>query len=64
MYHASFNTYRLWDIDASRLIIGRHVVFNENSVLNRAKTVEISDSGAVNLENSTVNDINEAFDTT
>lgn len=40
------NSYRLWDIEKSKLIVGRNVTFNERSVLNRTKMVELLDSEA------------------
>lgn len=45
-YAASMGSYRLWDIEKNKLIIGRHVTFNEASVLKRMKLVEISVSEA------------------
>lgn len=44
-YGTSLHTYRLWDIEANKLIIGRHVTFNEREILKRAKVIEIADSG-------------------
>lgn len=35
--YASNSSYRLWDIEQRKLIIGRNVTFNEKSILNRAK---------------------------
>lgn len=40
-YGTSHHTYRLWDIELNKLLVGRHVIFNEGSVLNRTKTIEI-----------------------
>lgn len=45
-YAASMGSYRLWDVERNKLIIGRHVTFNEISVLKRAKLVEIPVSEA------------------
>lgn len=45
-YAASIGTYRLWDAERNKVIIGRHVKFNEREVLDRAKVVELPDSGA------------------
>lgn len=44
--YATNNAYRLWDIEKKKLVIGRNVTFNEKSVLNRTKMVEIFDSEA------------------
>lgn len=43
-YASSLFSYRLWDIENDKLIIGRHVTFNERSTLNPPSMVEISDS--------------------
>lgn len=43
-YASSLFSYRLWDIENDKLIIGRHVTFNERSILDRPSIVEISDS--------------------
>lgn len=45
-YAASMGSYRLWDITANKLIIGRHVTFNEASVLKRTKLIDLSVSEA------------------
>lgn len=45
-YTASIGSYRLWDIENNKLVTGRSVVFNEASVLNRSKHVNISISEA------------------
>lgn len=45
-YTASIGSYRLWDIEKNKLVTGRSVVFNEASVLNRSKYVNISISEA------------------
>lgn len=50
--YASNGSYRLWDIEANKMIVGRNVIFNENSVLNRCNIVEICDSEADGHENS------------
>lgn len=50
--YASNGSYRLWDIQANKMIVGRNVIFNENSVLNRCNIVEICDSEADGHENS------------
>lgn len=49
-YGATFGTYRIWDVNKNKLIIGRHVTFNERPILNRAKIIEISDSEAASEE--------------
>lgn len=41
------HTYRLWNVDADKLVMGRHVTFNERSVINRSKAIEINDSETV-----------------
>lgn len=45
-YGPSLFTYRLWDIEGDKLVMGRNVIFNEKSVLVRAKMIEISDAEA------------------
>lgn len=45
-YAASMGTYRLWDTEKKKFIVGRHVTFNEASVLKRIKLVEVQDSEA------------------
>lgn len=45
-YGISQKTYRLWDIDANKFLIGRHVIFDERSILNKASIIEIPDSEA------------------
>lgn len=45
-YGATFGTYRLWDIEQRKQILARNVTFNESSVLNRSKLIEIIDSEA------------------
>lgn len=47
MGYASDNSYRLWDIENNKLIIGRNVTFNEKPILNRAKVNNSLDSEAV-----------------
>lgn len=44
--YASSSTYRLWDLDKNKLVIGRNVTFNEKLILNRAKAKEKLDSEA------------------
>lgn len=44
--YASSHSYRLWNIDKDKLIIGRNVTFDENSVLKRRQTNETLHSGA------------------
>lgn len=46
-YAASMGSYRLWDVNGGKLIIGRHVTFNEASILKRTKLVEVSVPEAV-----------------
>lgn len=46
-YAASMGSYRLWDVNGGKLIIGRHVTFNEASILRRTKLVEVSVPEAV-----------------
>lgn len=50
-YAASMGSYRLWDVEHGKVIIGRNVTFNEDSILNRMKLVEISDSEAARTPN-------------
>lgn len=45
--YATNGSYRLWDVNANKLVIGRNVVFNENSVLKRHNLGEESNSEAV-----------------
>lgn len=47
MGYASNNSYRLWDVENNKLIIGRNVTFNEKSILNRVKLNSNSNSEAV-----------------
>lgn len=56
-YGSSLHTYRLWDVNANKLVFGRHVTFNEGSVLNKPKLIEIANSEAVGQ--STVNGKND-----
>lgn len=58
-YASSIGTYRLWNVDKNRLIVGRHVKFNENEILNRAKIIELPNSGE---EPNVQKDINEDDD--
>lgn len=43
-YASSKFCYRLWDIDNDKLIIGRHVTFNEREIVALPSTAEIYDS--------------------
>lgn len=61
-YGTSYNTYRLWDVDANKMMIGRHVVFDEKSVLNRTKIIEVPDLEAANLKHPDVDDANEILE--
>lgn len=45
-YATSTGSYRLWDMTTNKLVIGRHLTFNEASVLKQIKLIEISDSEA------------------
>lgn len=55
-YGATLHTYRLWEIATSKLIIGRHVTFHEESVLKRAKTIDITGSeAAIETNNDSTN---------
>jgi len=45
-YTASMGSYRLWDLEGNKLVIGRHVTFDETLILNQTKIVGISDSEA------------------
>lgn len=42
--YASSNSYRLWDLELNKFIIGRNVNFNEKSVLHRVEYTQILDS--------------------
>lgn len=44
--YSSTRAYRLWNTETNKLIIGRNVVFNENSILSRHNFKEIFDSEA------------------
>lgn len=46
-YGTTFGTYRMWDVERSKLVIGRHVTFNEGPILSRARIIEASDPEAV-----------------
>lgn len=50
-YGASMGTYRLWELNRNKLIFGRNVTFNEASVLNQSKLMEIFDSEAETNKN-------------
>lgn len=45
-YASSMRTYRLWDTTKNKIVFGRHVTFNEASVLKQVKSVDISVSEA------------------
>jgi len=45
-YTPSIGSYRLWDCEGNKLVIGRHVTFDETLILNRTNVVGISDSEA------------------
>lgn len=45
-YGTLMHTYRLWDIENNKLVIGRNVTFNERSVLEQAKEIKITNSEA------------------
>lgn len=53
-YGSSQLTYPLWDVENDKLVIGRHVTFNENSILDAINVtpnvVEIFDSEAEDPE--------------
>lgn len=51
-YAVSMGSYRLWDSSKSKLVVGRHVTFNESSVLKCIKLIEMPDSEAVPNEDS------------
>lgn len=55
-YGTTFGTYRLWDIEHQKRILGRNAIFNESSILNRSKIVEIIDSDAVTLSKDTLDE--------
>lgn len=57
------SSYRLWDTEQNKLIIGRNVIFDEKSVLSRAKFVEIFDS-KVDEEQQTENTDTDDLDDT
>lgn len=42
----SSTSYRLWDIENKKLIVGRHVVFNERRIFEQLDCVQICDSEA------------------
>lgn len=53
--YASSHSYRLWNIDKNKLIIGRNVTFNENSVLKRRQVEDVLNSGAESDDDMTEN---------
>lgn len=57
-YASSIGTYRLWDVERNKMIVGRNVKFNENDILNRARVIELTDSGAETDEKSENQDNN------
>lgn len=60
--YASNNTYRLWDIDSRKVVIGRNVTFNEKSILHRAKVIEIFDSEAASDSDDGIDSMGNASD--
>lgn len=61
-YGPSLFMYRLWDMEKNKLVTGRHVTFNEKSVLNREKSIEISNSEADGEQISGDNDVKDGSD--
>lgn len=57
-YGLSSYTYRLWDIDNDKFIMGRNVTFNEKSVFDRLNYADISDSEAVGDQENDIHDVN------
>lgn len=45
-YGTSNGSYRLWDETKNKLVMGRNVTFNEDSILKRAKMIDVADSEA------------------
>lgn len=60
--YQSNNTYRLWDIDSRKVVIGRNVTFNEKSILHRAKVIEIFDSEAASDSDEGIDSMGNAND--
>lgn len=48
MGYAGHKSYRLWDADSKKIIIGRNVIFDEGSILDAQKVFELSNSEADN----------------
>lgn len=61
-YGTTFGTYRLWDVERNKLVIGRHVTFYEKPILNRAKIIEISNSEAVAGDPQILNELETDLD--
>lgn len=57
--YASNNAYRLWDIEQRKLVIGRNVIFDEQSIFNRTKAenISLSDEDEGDSDAETCNDI-------
>lgn len=49
-YASTHGSYRLWNLESNKLVIGRNVVFDEKSVLDRNKTVIITSEVADDAE--------------
>lgn len=60
--YASNSTYRLWDIESKKVVIGRNVTFNEKSILHRAKVLEMFDSEAATESDDGIDSMGDASD--
>lgn len=58
--YASNNSYRLWDLEQRKLVIGRNIIFDEQSIFNRTKAENIflsdeeSDSDAETFDDTRI----------
>lgn len=63
-YTHSIGSYRLWDTERNKVVLGRHVTFNEASVLKRAELIELSDSeAATNQIDDTMSSVSDGEST-
>lgn len=58
-YTSSIGSYRLWDIEQKRIVIGRHVTFNEGKLLENTAVIELPCSEAASDVKEEVHSIND-----
>lgn len=54
--YASSNSYRLWDVNENKFVIGRNVTFDEYSIVNNDKYVNAVDSEADDFDSKNIDD--------